>query len=72
MLKQGRRTNEFFHLKSGTETKLRERTRNSHDTVISKATLAEKIMGLKSYDDDSIIDNYQGKDKMAFILKQIN
>ncbi|KAG2230645.1 hypothetical protein INT48_005913, partial [Thamnidium elegans] len=60
MLKQGNRTNEFFHFKSGTETKLRDRTRSSHDIVISKATLADKIMGFKSYDDDdSIIDNYE-------------
>ncbi|GAA5798365.1 hypothetical protein HPULCUR_003767 [Helicostylum pulchrum] len=69
MLKQGRRTNEFFHLKSGTETKLREHTRNSHDIVISKATLAEEIMGFKSYDDDdSIIDNYQEMTERGALL----
>lgn len=64
MLKQGRRTGEFFMFKSGTETKLRERVCNPHDSGISKSTLEEKIMGYRSYDDDdSIIDNHKGKKK---------
>jgi hypothetical protein len=66
MLKRGKNVSKFFHISSATtaQTKLRDMVQATHDMPISKTTLEEKIMGFRSDDsddDDSIIDNYQGK-----------
>lgn len=66
MLKKGKNSNKFFHLKSNNtpKTKLRDLGRNTHDNSIGKSTLRDKIMGFSSNDDnddESIIDNYSGK-----------
>lgn len=63
MLNRGKRSSKFFHLKGDTGPKLRQIEHTPHDIAISKSTLAEKILGFRSCDeddDDSIIDNHQG------------
>ncbi|KAG2206301.1 hypothetical protein INT47_007315 [Mucor saturninus] len=60
MLKKGKRSNKFFHLKGDTGPKLRESVKSSHDITVSKSTLADIIRGFRSFDgddDDSIINN---------------
>lgn len=63
MLKKGKRSGKFFHLKSDTGPKLRESMQSSHDITVSKTTLADIIRGSKSFDgndNDSVIDNDEG------------
>lgn len=63
MLKKGKRSNKFFHLKGDTEPKLRETAHTPHDNTANGTTLSEKILNFRSFDgddDDSIIDNHEG------------
>lgn len=66
MLQIGKKSSNFFHIKSAqnSQTKLKDLVNAPHDMPISNTTLKDRIMGLISSDedgdDDSVIDNFQG------------